>query len=245
MLYSLIKKTLKHVLGLSRPQPAAAAYNTWAASYDAEPGNLMVILDEQLFTQLLAKIPVKGRHIADIGCGTGRHWAMLYAMEPAGLAGYDVSVSMLGRLKEKYPEAVTQLVSDYRLNGLPGESCDLLISTLALAHFEDIALSFAEWNRVLRPGSDILLTDYHPEALLIGGNITFRSGNRSHAIRHHIYTLEQIRALASALGWEEIQFAEKKIDETMKHFYEAQQALATFHKYNGVPIIYGLHFRKI
>src|SRR5579885_1822430 len=77
----------------------ATAYDHWSAGYDNQPGNLMLALDEQVCSELLTGIEIRDKVVADVGCGTGRHWARLLADNPARLAGYDVSSGMLGMLK--------------------------------------------------------------------------------------------------------------------------------------------------
>ena len=38
---------------------------------------------------------------------------------------------------------------------------------------------------------------------------------------------------------------EKTIDETVKHYYDVQNAMHIYERFKGFPIIYGLHFRRI
>src|SRR6185503_12739579 len=52
----------------------ASAYDLWAAGYDEQPGNLMLALDEEIFAEFIKEIPIAGKVVVDIGCGTGRHW---------------------------------------------------------------------------------------------------------------------------------------------------------------------------
>ncbi len=74
------------------------AYDIWAGNYDAQPGNLMLHLDERLFSTLINGADVKGKHVADIGCGTGRQWPRIFGKQPAALTGFDVSGGMLKKL---------------------------------------------------------------------------------------------------------------------------------------------------
>ena len=53
------------------------AYDLWSENYDMQPGNLMLDLDEILFSKLLTTLEIKNKDIADIGCGTGRHWTKI------------------------------------------------------------------------------------------------------------------------------------------------------------------------
>lgn len=204
----------------------------------------MIALDEVIFSGLLKDIPLQGKTVADVGCGTGRNWPLILSAHPAKLSGYDVSAGMLQKLHRKFPEANTYQIADHTLPGAEDASVDLVVSTLALAHFSSLEETFEEWNRILKTGGDVVLTDYHPEALQHGATVTFMHGNTSVAIQHHIYSLETIKLLARFCGWAEINFTEYKIDEAVKHYYEQQHALRIYEKFRGKPIIYGIHFRK-
>jgi ubiquinone/menaquinone biosynthesis C-methylase UbiE len=222
----------------------AEAYDIWAESYDNQPNNLMLALDQALFQELMAALSLGNSTIADIGCGTGRHWPALYSRSPARLAGYDVSEGMLNRLHAKYPHAETHLLSGPSLTGLADDTCDLVLSTLTIAHLPDLRAALAEWYRVLKPGGHLLITDYHPAALAKGGQRTFSEGDQLIAVRNHIYPIPELLAVARRLGLIEITLIEKKIDETMRPWYEQQNALHVFRRFLGVPIIYGLHLTK-
>jgi ubiquinone/menaquinone biosynthesis C-methylase UbiE len=236
-------KQLFHPVRRPESEPAEA-YDIWSGSYDNQPDNLMLALDRALCQELLAAIPLTGKTIVDIGCGTGRHWPALFNRSPARLAGYDVSMGMLDRLRTKYPGAETHLLSGVTLTGLADNSCDLVLSTLTVAHLPDLAAALTEWNRVLKPGGDMLITDYHPSALAKGGQRTFREGETTIAVRNHIYPTRQLLALTRQLGMTDVTLAERKIDESMRPWYERQNALPVFRRFLGVPIIYGLHLKK-
>jgi ubiquinone/menaquinone biosynthesis C-methylase UbiE len=221
----------------------ALAYDQWSSGYDNQPGNLMLALDEQLCTELLSELAIPGKTVADIGCGTGRHWAKIMDKNPARLAGYDVSAGMLGILQKKYPQAETHLLEDEHLEGLADQSCDLVISTLTVAHIAHIRTALAEWRRVLKPGGSILITDYHPDALAKGGQRTFRHHDKTIAVRNHIHTLAGLNKIAGELDLQVYRCIEKKIDDSVRPFYEQQQAIPLFERFYGVNIIYGLHLK--
>ena len=221
----------------------ALAYDQWSAGYDSQPGNLMLALDEQLFSELLSGIPVEGRMVADIGCGTGRHWGKIFDQQPARLIGFDVSAGMLAMLRQKYPQAETELLTDNFLRGLADESCDLVFSTLTVAHIGNIGEALKEWRRVLKPGGHMLITDYHPDALAKGGQRTFKLNDRTVAVRNHIHPISLLQTIAGQLGLQTIRCIEKKIDNSVRPFYEQQQAIPLFERFKGVNIIFGLHFK--
>lgn len=242
MLNSIKNKLSRYLTGQRKETAPAAAYDIWAQQYDAQPDNLMLALDEELFSGLMSAMSFKDKVVADVGCGTGRHWQKIFAARPKLLVGYDVSEGMLDKLKEKYPQAITYKLTDNKLNGI--DSCDVIVSTLAIAHIEHITDALKEWNNVLKAGGDILLTDYHPENLARGGDRTFVHEGKLIAVKSYVHPIAQIKAIAAELGWEIVSFAERAIDESMKHWYEQKNALHVYDKYKGCPIIYGMHIRK-
>jgi ubiquinone/menaquinone biosynthesis C-methylase UbiE len=229
---------------LRKESEPAAAYDIWALSYDHQPDNLMLALDEELCGGLLARTIVTRRVIVDIGCGTGRHWKKLFDRQPSRLIGYDVSEGMLDILRQKYPQAETYLLSDQHLPEVAHASCDLVLSTLTIAHIPDLGAALTEWCRVLKPGGEMIITDYHPTALIKGGQRTFRKGGKVIAIKNHIYPVPEVLAMAQALGLEKLSLIETRIDDTMRPYYEKQNALPVFNRFRGVPIIYGIHLKK-
>jgi ubiquinone/menaquinone biosynthesis C-methylase UbiE len=229
---------------LRKESEPAAAYDIWALSYDHQPDNLMLALDEELCGGLLARTIVTRRVIVDIGCGTGRHWKKLFDRQPSRLIGYDVSEGMLDILRQKYPQAETYLLSDQHLPEVAHASCDLVLSTLTIAHIPDLGAALTEWCRVLKPGGEMIITDYHPTALIKGGQRTFRKGDKVIAIKNHIYSVPEVLAMAQALGLEKLSLIETRIDDTMRPYYEKQNALPVFNRFRGVPIIYGIHLKK-
>jgi ubiquinone/menaquinone biosynthesis C-methylase UbiE len=239
-----VSTRMKQWLFPQKESDPARAYDVWADAYDNQPGNLMLDLDEEVFSELLAWIDLTGKPVVDIGCGTGRHWKKMMEAPGVRLAGYDVSSGMLSKLKEKLPASETHLLLNDRLNATADQSADLVISTLTVAHIQDLQGALKEWNRVLRPGGDIIITDYHPAALAKGGKRTFRHEGRTWAVKNYIHSLETIRTYARQLGWKEIRFIERIIDDSVKGYYERQNALSIFEEYMDIPIIYGIQLTK-
>lgn len=237
---SRIKGFLK---GRTITQPREA-YDSWAAAYDNQPGNLMLDLDEQVTGAFLDAVELEEKTIADIGCGTGRHWKKIFSHNPARLAGFDVSAGMLTKLKEKFPQAETYQVKENRLQIPEGLACDLILSTLTIAHIENIEEAFSVWNNMLKPGAEIYISENHPEALSRGGERTFKHNGKLISVKNYVHSFEMIRRLSKQLDWKEISFTEKVIDDSVKHYYEQQHALPVFEKFKGIPVYYSIHLKK-
>ena len=221
------------------------AYDIWSVNYDDQPGNLMLDLDDTLFSNLLQGLNLAKKQVADIGCGTGRHWSKLLTHKPKSLTGFDVSAGMLKRLEQKYPEAQTYQIIDNLFTDVPDQSYDVIISTLTIAHIKNIEEALQAWCRILKPGGDIIITDFHPGTLAYGGKRTFKHHNTQIAVQNYVHQLIDIKEIMSNNNFTLVAQEEVKIDETVKHYYANQNAMHVYESYKGFPIIYGLHFKKI
>jgi len=244
---AMFKKISRYFSGQLFPvknESSRVAYDIWSKNYDSQPDNLMLAFDEEVFSALLNDVDVSNAIIADIGCGTGRHWKKMFNKNPKKLIGFDVSEGMLKMLQQKFPVAQTYLLLNDELSQLQNESCDIIISTLTIAHIKNAGAAIAEWNRVLKPGGQMIITDYHPSALQNGAKRTFKHNNKTVAIKNYVHTLERLREITRQLHLQECRLIEKKIDESLKPFYEKQNALTVYEKWKGISIIYGMCLKK-
>lgn len=239
-----LKDYLQKKVAFSSEKPVVEAYDIWSDSYDLQPGNLMLDLDEMIFSSLLKNINLADKEIADIGCGTGRHWQKLYQRSPASLTGYDVSAGMLNQLQKKFPLAITKQVTDNLLSDVPAASVDCIISTLTIAHIENMNEAIASWERILKKGGDIIITDFHPATLAKGGKRSFSHGNKNLSVKNYVHPLEDVKRTFLQYGFSLIKQEERYIDEAVRSYYEAKQAMHIFEKFKGMPVIYGLYLRK-
>src|ERR1700761_9096408 len=122
-------KRIIHRHPQAKEKGSVEAYDLWAESYDTQPGNLMLDMDEAVFAELVSEIDLTGKQIADIGCGTGRHWPLMYKRNPEGITGFDVSAGMLKRLEQKFPLAQTNQITDNLFSDVRNASYDVIVST--------------------------------------------------------------------------------------------------------------------
>ena len=231
-------------LSLVQTAGPETAYDLWSEKYDHQPDNLMLALDEEIFSGLMNSLNLRNKIIVDIGCGTGRYWRKIFEQHPKKLIGLDISEGMLKILRQKFPRAETHHIIKDELYELENESCDFIFSTITIAHIKDIKKAFLEWNRILKPGGEIIVTDYHPAALAKGGKRTFRYRNNTIAVKNYVHPIEKIKEIAGKLLLEILCLTERSIDEQVKASYEKQNALPVFEAWKGTPIIYGIHLKK-
>ena len=223
---------------------SAEAYDLWSEDYDLQPGNLMLDLDEQLFPKLLHEALIKNKAVADIGCGTGRHWPKILQLRPASLTGFDVSEGMLQKLKEKFPHANTCRITDDHFANIADASFDTIVSTLTIAHIENLEDALRAWCRVLKPNADMIITDFHPKLLAFGGKRTFKYHNVQLSVRNFVHFINLIKDFLQISGFHVVAEEEIKIDETVRHYYTQQNASNVYEQFKGFPVIYGIHLRR-
>jgi ubiquinone/menaquinone biosynthesis C-methylase UbiE len=223
---------------------SVGGYDLWAQNYDLQPGNLMLDMDEAIFSELFNEIDAKSKNIADIGCGTGRHWTKILLKQPAKLTGFDVSLGMLNRLKEKFPDADAHHINNNLLSEIPDSSVDIIISTLTIAHIEDVNEALHAWCRILKQTGDIIITDFHPNALAFGAKRTFNHHKTSISIQNYVHYVSEIQDILFQHHFRIVNKIEERINESVKHYYAAKNALHVYEKFKDMPIIYGIHLKR-
>lgn len=237
------QKVYRH-LKRTKVENPEAAYNLWAHDYDVQPDNMMLAWDEEIVSEFIQNIQLKDKIIADIGCGTGRHWKKIISHQPDKLIGFDVSAGMLERLQKKYPGSETHHLINDELRELENQSCDIIFSTLTIAHIENAEKALQEWNRILKPGGEMIITDYHPAALAKGGKRTFNHNGKTIAVKNYVHSIDKIKDIARQLHLNIFRLIERSIDQSAAPFYEKQNAHAVYEAWKGTPIIYGIHLKK-
>jgi ubiquinone/menaquinone biosynthesis C-methylase UbiE len=240
--------TLKNMIHKSinpvKEKGSVEAYNLWAENYDTQQGNLMLDMDEGVFAELLSGVSIVNKQVADIGCGTGRHWSKLLQEQPTGLTGFDVSGGMLDKLKQKFPTAHTCQINDNLFTTIADNSFDVIVSTLTVAHIEDISEALQAWSRMLKPDGDVIITDFHPNALAFGGKRTFEYQKTQIAVQNFVHYVSDIENILLQNNFHVVNQVERRVDESVKHYYAAKNALHVYEKFKDSRIIYGIHLRR-
>jgi ubiquinone/menaquinone biosynthesis C-methylase UbiE len=190
-------------------EDAQSAYGRWAGSYDAAP-NPLIHAEEPAVRGLIEPLPAGPA--LDAACGTGRHTRWLHARGHR-VIGVDASPEMLEVARAALPDADLRLGE---LSALPvgSDSVDLVVCSLALTHCEDLARPVAELARVLRPGGRLIVSDFHPLQLMIGGSAFFVDANgRAGCVHSYPHAHETYFAAFTAAGLRVTRLLEPRLDE--------------------------------
>lgn len=176
------------------------AYAKWATAYPPNAHNALMQVEERAMLSLL--LPLDGKTILDLACGTGRYGLLAWDRGAKTVIGLDNSPDMLraNSLSHKALAGVAAIP-------LAADSVDVVICGLALGHEKRLDASVAEIGRVLRKGGYALVSDFHPFMFLSGARRTFQaSDGKTYAVEHypHLYADYHRAAWAANLLIEQV-----------------------------------------
>ncbi len=215
-----------------------AGYDLWATIYDEEL-NPLVVLEEPVVRSWIER--PAGLHVADVGCGTGRHTLWL-ADAGANVDAYDASCGMMGKARAKLTERSVRFVEHELPAPLPvaDDTYDLVLLALVADHLADLGAVQRELYRVLRPAGQLMVTVLHPAMNLLGLTARFSHPEDGREVRvaafEHTYADYVMSAVRAGLVIEEL--VEQKVDAAL--VAKAPRA----EKYMGWPLLLAMKLRK-
>jgi tRNA (cmo5U34)-methyltransferase len=136
-----------------------------ATTWDEQPRRLE--LAAAVATEIRRRVPLSGEtDVLDFGCGTG---LVTLALQPfvGSVTGADTSSGMLDELSRKVRDRHLANVATLLLDpGAPLPSdprYDLIVSSMALHHVEDVGALFQRLHGLLREGGRVALADLDRE----------------------------------------------------------------------------------
>lgn len=106
---------------------------------------------------------LKGKRVADLGCGFG--WAARWfrAQGASSVLGVDLSQNMIERARaDTNDAAISYEIADLETLNLPEASFELVYSALTFHYIEDFARLMRMIYAALVPGGDLVFTIEHP-----------------------------------------------------------------------------------
>ncbi|MBS1520693.1 MAG: methyltransferase domain-containing protein [Bacteroidetes bacterium] len=145
-------------------------YSDWSIN-NKEYWDIMAIEYDQLYLDQwsnlenrfigaeMEKLNLNGCRILDLGCGTGLGYSLCAKNDNIDFIGLDCSIEMLKQFNKNYPlvKLINASMSD--LSQFDSGYFDVIISTFtALSYADDIGLTIAQMNRILKPEGKVLLS---------------------------------------------------------------------------------------
>lgn len=140
-----------------------------SAKWDEDqPGNARMVQERMgLLSQALARrglLPLTGRQVLEVGCGTGRELARLLAWggEPSHLYGVDLLPDRIAEARASHPDLRFEQQNAEAL-GFPDASFDLVLVMTVFSSIQDDRMArnvAGEIDRVLKPGGLVVWYDF-------------------------------------------------------------------------------------
>src|SRR5579863_3285143 len=184
----------------SHPVPVAEGYERWAPTYDQSP-NPLLAREERYLVPLLPNLAEK--RVVDLACGTGRWLDRLLRHGAGSAVGVDCSTAMLRVASNKTAIKGGQLTRADCLR-LPFRASvfDFAVCSFALGHVRDLRAMARELARVMKPNSEIFVSDLHSEAYARGWRTSFRDARSAVEIDSRPYAAEQTMCAFHAENFE-------------------------------------------
>lgn len=149
---------------------------------------------------MLQVMPVLSqRRVLDLACGTGRYSQIAYQHGAAQVISMDNSAAMLRA------GSALMLPVESTMSNLPvaAATFDVIICALATGHLPPAHMrqAIAEMARVLVPGGEAVISDFHPRLYRSGGRRTFTAPDgKVFAVEHYPHTIEDYTNAITAAG---------------------------------------------
>ncbi len=220
----------------------AEGFSAWADVYDQRQ-NPLLSLEERYLLQLLPKI--QGRDVLDIGCGTGRWLVQLSRLRPHSLHGVDPSPQMLARAAEKRIPHVRLSESSCTYLPVDDASVNLLLASFVLSYEADLDRAASELARAAKPGSDLFISDMHPEtSIRLHWKRSFRIGEIEVQLQPIPRSIPEILDALKAAGFVERAIIEPAFGAPEQDIFTSHDKLQSFSEAGQLPAIYLLHLTK-
>jgi SAM-dependent methyltransferase len=190
--------------------PVREGYGEWVANYEQTVQNEM---DIRLFARIQSVEWAQLGRVIDLACGTGRIGVWLKQQGAQQIDGVDFTPEMLALAAEKgvYAQLFTGSVFN---TGLPSETYDLAVQSLADEHLATLTPLYRETARITQPDGCFVIVGLHPHYLMNGIPTHFhRSTGEAIAVESYVHLLSDHVKAAHAAGWTLTEMDEGIVDD--------------------------------
>jgi ubiquinone/menaquinone biosynthesis C-methylase UbiE len=215
------------------------AYALWAGTYDSTP-NAVLSLEERYLRKMLP--PLEGREILDLGCGTGR--LLRHVSSARSYVGIDRSLGMLAQGAGKLRASSHLLQADCLNLPLPSESADVVVGSFLLGYVDLVPFA-AELMRVSKPGTELYLSEFHPDGLALGWKRRFRSGDQVIELRTRACSPNEVERVFRYHGFDSAHRVEPTFGQEEYEIFVANRKQALFESIRRTRAIFICHLTRV
>lgn len=202
------------------------AYRLWAPHYRGD--NAVCVL-EDLLVSSLTPAP-QGRKLLDVGCGTGLR---LKDCGAALACGVDASPEMLSA-----SGLANVAAADARALPFRSSQFDLVWCRLMMSYLPDLRPGYTELARVCRQGGQVVVSDFHADAIYAGHLQTFRDAEGTlHQIVHYPHDAAAHRDAAAVAGLTMTWAESGTVGPAIRPVYEQAGRLDMYARDQGLAIV--------
>jgi malonyl-CoA O-methyltransferase len=233
-------------LKLSASSPFLAGvrdgYERWAPTYDYFP-NPLLAREQRYVLPLLAGL--RNRCVLDLACGTGRWLTRLLSVGAGPAVGVDLSSAMLRIAGDKQELSGRVVQGDCLKLPFRPSIFDFSICSFALGHIQDLRSAAAELSRVMKPDSDLFITDLHPEAYASGWRTGFRDQQSAVQVKTLPHSAEDILRAFNSAGCGCVTHAGLCLGEPERLIFAEAGRQHLFQAACRVPAVLFCHFKRV
>ena len=217
-------------------------YERWAPTYDDFPNPLLAREQRYVFPLLPRLL---NRHVLDLACGTGRWLERFLSVGSLTGVGVDLSSAMLRVAGEKKELSGKIAQADCLRLPFRRSTFDFAICSFALGHIQDLHSFAAEFSRVMKPGSDLFVTDLHTEAYATGWRTGFRDQQSAVQVQTLPYSAEDILRAFYSAGCECVTHVGLCLGEPERPIFGEAGRQQLFQAACRVPAVQFCHFKPV
>lgn len=186
-------------------------YGEWVEHYDETVQDAM---DIALLDQLSTPDWTRTQRAVDLACGTGRTGAWLRQRGTGHIDGVDLTPEMLRDAKRRGAHD-TLVEADIRDTGLPADTYDLAVTSLADEHLESLTPLYREAARITTTAAVFVLVSVHPHFIMRTGMPTHYNSPRGEpvAITTTVHLISDHVRAALDTGWHLAEMREALVDD--------------------------------
>jgi malonyl-CoA O-methyltransferase len=186
-------------------------------------------------------IPLAGRRVLDVGCGTARRLANAREAGASLAVGVDLTPEMLAQAVGGPPLAA----ADVRALPVSDDAFDVVWCRLVLGHVADLDAAYAELGRSCAPGGVVLVSDFHPAAVEAGHRRTFRDAQgQVHELEHHLHPADAHYLAAARAGLSLRERRDCTVGDPVRGFYVDAGRPDMYERQLGLPLVLALVFAR-